>query len=100
MSIRNRWFLLPAGLLSLLMIAAVACGGGTSSADKTATAGAGGGAKTAPSGTSTTGSADHAPADQQKVTIQTGEPEFYDPHRSNFEQDIAVARMLFRGLYN
>ncbi len=96
MSIRNRWFLLFSALISVALIATVACGGGTSSSDKTATAAAGGAAKTTPAG----GTADQAPADQQKITIQVGEPEFYDPHRSNFEQDIAVERMLFRGLYN
>ncbi len=101
MTIRNRWFLLFAGLISLAMVATVACGGGTSSADKTATAGAGsGGAKTPASGSPTTGGADMAPADQQKMIMQLGEPQFYDPHRSNFEQDIAVERFLFRGLYN
>jgi oligopeptide transport system substrate-binding protein len=95
MSIRNRWFLLFAGLMSLVLVAAAACGGGKSSADKTATAGAGTGAKTA-----TTGAADQAPADQQKIVTQMPEPEFVDPHRSNFEQDIGIERMLFRGLYN
>ena len=40
-----------------------------------------------------------APADQQKVIMHSTEPEFFDPHRSNFEQDIAIERMLFRGLY-
>jgi len=95
MHVRNRWFLLCAGLMSAVLVTAAACGGGTSSKDKTATAGAGGGGKTA-----TTGTADMAPADQQKVVLQLGEPEFYDPHRSNFEQDIGVERMLFRGLWN
>lgn len=93
MNIRNTWFLVCAGLLSLALVGAAACGG-TSSSDKTATAGAGG-AKT-----TTTGTGDQAPADQQKVVVQSVEPQFYDPHRSNFEQDIAVERMLFRGLYN
>ena len=101
MSIRSRWFLVAAGMMSAVLIVGAACGGGKSSADKTATA-AGGGAKTAVTGTTSTagGPADQAPADQQKITIQLGEPEFYDPHRSNFEQDIGVERMLFRGLYN
>src|SRR5438552_3673598 len=100
-NIRNRWFLLLAGVMSFGLVAAAACGGGTSSSDKTATAGAGGGAKTA-TGTSTGGAAgDMAPADQQKLTIAfPAEPQYYDPHRSNFEQDIGVERMLFRGLYN
>ncbi len=95
-------FLLFAGLMSAMLVVAAACGGGKSSADKTATAGAGGGAKSpAASSTSTGGTqADAAPADQQKIVVQQPEPQFYDPHRSNFEQDIAVERMLFRGLYS
>ncbi len=94
MTKRNRWFLLLAGTITAALVAAAACGGGTSDSDKTATAGAGGGAKT-----TTSGAADKAPADQQNVTMQLAEPEFYDPHRSNFEQDIGVERMLFRGLW-
>lgn len=96
MSVRSRWFLLFTGLLSALLVATAACGGGTSSSDKTKTASAGGG-KT-PAATSAGG--DIAPADQQKITIQFSEPQFYDPHKSNFEQDIGIERMLFRGLYN
>ena len=95
-------FLLFAGLMSAMLVVAAACGGGKSSADKTSTAAAGG-AKTTPSaGSTSTGGtqADAAPADQQKIVVQQPEPQFYDPHRSNFEQDIAVERMLFRGLYN
>ncbi len=66
-----------------LTLAVAACGGGgTKSTGTTPSAG----------GTA-------APADQQKLTIQGGEPEFYDPLRSSFEQDIAIERMLFRGLY-
>ncbi len=102
MSIRSKWFLLAAGMMSAMLIVGAACGGGKSSSDKTATASAGGAGKTTTAGsTSTTGgTGDQAPADQQKITIQSGEPQFYDPHRSNFEQDIGVERMLFRGLYN
>ncbi len=102
MSIRNRWFLLFSALASLTLVAAVACSSGTSSSDKTATAAAGGGGgATAEATTSGGGPSDAAPASDQNITIAFGaEPEFYDPHRSNFEQDIAVERMLFRGLYN
>lgn len=104
MNIRSRWFLLFAGLMSATLIVAAACGGGTSSGDKTKTATSGGGktpaaGTTTAAGTTAAAGADQAPADQQKITIQLGEPEFYDPHRSNFEQDIGVERMLFRGLY-
>ncbi|MEX2246774.1 MAG: peptide ABC transporter substrate-binding protein [Dehalococcoidia bacterium] len=89
MNIRNRWFLLFAGLLSVVLTFGAACGDDDDDGD-------GGGAT--PAATSATGG--QAPADQQKITIQSVEPELYDPHRSNFEQDIGVERMLFRGLYN
>jgi ABC-type oligopeptide transport system substrate-binding subunit len=40
------------------------------------------------------------PADQQQqIVVQSGVPGSFDPHRVNFEQDIAIARMLWRGLY-
>ncbi len=102
MTIRNRWFLLFSALASLTLVAAVACSSGTSSSDKTATAAAGGGGgATAEATTSGGGPSDAAPASDQNITVGFGaEPEFYDPHRSNFEQDIAVERMLFRGLYD
>jgi len=92
MSVRNRWFLLFAALTSAALVLAAACGGDEETTDKSPTAG-----KTA---AATVAGGDQAPADQQKITIQSGEPEFYDPHRSNFEQDIFVERMLFRALYN
>lgn len=99
MNIRSRGFLLFAGLMSIMLVAAAACSSGTSSGDKTKTAAGGG--KTPAAGTTTTASGgDQAPADQQKITVQFAEPEFYDPQKSNFEQDIGVERMLFRGLYN
>jgi oligopeptide transport system substrate-binding protein len=61
----------------------------------TATPGATG---TAPTGASPTAEA-QAPASEQEIIVQSGQPEFFDPHRSNFEQDIAIARTLWRGLY-
>ncbi len=77
-----------AGLIALAAVVAAACGGGgTEHAALTAdTPGAG-----LP--------ADAAPAADQHLVVQNGEPEFYDPHRSNFGADIYVARMMFRGLY-
>lgn len=96
MSIKNRWFVLFAGLLSAVLVVGAACGGDDDKEDKTPAGG-----KTTAAGTATPATgADMAPADQQKITIQFPEPEFYDPHRSNFEQDIGVERMMFRGLYN
>ncbi len=99
MNIRSRGFLLFAGLMSIMLVAAAACSSGTSSGDKTKTAAAGGG-KTPAAGATTSTGGEQAPAAQQKITIQSAEPQFYDPHRSSFEQDIGIERLLFRGLYN
>jgi oligopeptide transport system substrate-binding protein len=85
-----KW-LLPLVALSALLLLVVACGGGEEEGTATATGTAGAGA-------SPTAEA-QAPADQQEIIVQSGQPEFFDPHRSNFEQDIAIARMLWRGLY-
>jgi oligopeptide transport system substrate-binding protein len=68
---------------AVLTLAVVACGGSDNKGSSANTPSAGG----------------VAPPDQQTLIVQSGEPEFFDPHRSNFEQDIAVERMLFRGLY-
>ena len=104
MNVRNRWFLVITGMMSAMLVLGAACSSSTSSSDKTATASAGG--KTPAAGktagaTTATGAApaDAATPDKQKITVQLPEPQFYDPHQSNFEQDIAVERMLFRGLY-
>jgi oligopeptide transport system substrate-binding protein len=75
-------FLVLTALTAILTLAVVACGGGEkkTSADTPSAGGA-------------------APPEQQVLVAQSAEPEFFDPHRSNFEQDIAIERMLFRGLY-
>jgi oligopeptide transport system substrate-binding protein len=76
-------------LAVLLMVAAC---GGEEEGTPTATPGTPG------PGASPTAEA-QAPADQQQIVVQSAQPEFFDPHRSNFEQDIAIERMLWRGLY-
>jgi oligopeptide transport system substrate-binding protein len=43
--------------------------------------------------------AEPAPPMQQHIVVQSGQPESFDPHRATFPQDIAIARMLWRGLY-
>jgi oligopeptide transport system substrate-binding protein len=83
-----RWWVPLTALAVLLFM--VACGG---EEEKTPTA-----TGTVKPGGSPTAEA-QAPADQQQIVVQSLQPEFYDPHRSNFEQDIAIERMLFRGLY-
>ncbi|MCJ7490690.1 MAG: peptide ABC transporter substrate-binding protein [Dehalococcoidia bacterium] len=75
-------YLVLMALTAILTLAVVACGGGEKKTSEE-TPGAGGA----------------APPDQQVLVAQSAEPEFFDPHRSNFEQDIAVERALFRGLY-
>jgi ABC-type oligopeptide transport system substrate-binding subunit len=94
MNVRNRWFLLLAGLLSVMLVVAAACGGDDDD-DGDEPSGGETPSATEPSGTTD----DMAPADQQKIVIAQPEPEFLDPHRSNFEQDIGIERFLFRGLY-
>jgi oligopeptide transport system substrate-binding protein len=82
------------GLLALVAFAAItACGDDDDDATNTP-APTGTGAATA-----TTSTDDAAPTDQQNLVIQSLEPQFYDPHRSNFEQDISVQRHVWRGLY-
>ncbi len=75
-------------LLALLAVAAVAAFSACGDDDS-------GGATKTPAGTGS----DAAPADQQKLVMHSVEPQYYDPQRSNFEQDIAIERMQFRGLY-
>ena len=90
MKVFKRWrFLLFATVAVFTLAALAACGDDDDSTSNTPT-----GAATASGAAS-----DMAPADQQKLITQSAEPQFFDPHRSNFEQDIAVERMLFRGLY-
>jgi oligopeptide transport system substrate-binding protein len=90
--LNKRWRLpfLVGVFIALLALVAVACGGGE---EEEATPTTGAEATTAPGGEQ------KAPADQQVLVVQQNEPEFFDPQRSNFEQDISIERMLFRGLY-
>jgi len=84
----KRWRLpfLIGALISMVALLAVACGGGEEEKEEGATpTKAAGGEK--------------APASQQVLVVQQNEPEYFDPHRSNFEQDISIEKMLFRGLY-
>jgi oligopeptide transport system substrate-binding protein len=92
----KHWRTLFLGLFALsAFLVIAACGDDDDNASKTPTSAASGTA--APSGSSSAD--DAAPASEQHLTIQSLEPQFYDPHRSNFEQDISVQRHLFRGLY-
>ncbi len=83
----KRWRLpvLLGALVAMVALFAVACGGGGEKKETVTPTGGAGGEK--------------APASQQVLTIQQNEPEYFDPQRSNFEQDISIERMIFRGLY-
>lgn len=83
-SFRFAWM---AGLIAVGTLFVVGCGGGSEDAASTSQT------------PSTSLPADAAPSADQRLVVQNGEPEFYDPHRSNFGADIYVARMMFRGLY-
>jgi oligopeptide transport system substrate-binding protein len=39
------------------------------------------------------------PSPWQEIVAQSAAPQSFDPHRANAQQDIAIARMLWRGLY-
>jgi oligopeptide transport system substrate-binding protein len=89
MSLLKSWRFAMFAIVAVLVLTALAACGDDDS----------GGSPTPTGGATTAGGDDMAPADQQKLVTQSGEPQFFDPHRSNFEQDIAIERMLFRGLY-
>jgi oligopeptide transport system substrate-binding protein len=89
MSLLKQWRFVSLAIVAVLVLTALAACGDDDS----------GGSPTPTGGATTAGGDDMAPADQQKLVTQSGEPQFFDPHRSNFEQDIAIERMLFRGLY-
>jgi ABC-type oligopeptide transport system, periplasmic component len=73
--------LLTGALAAVVLFGAAACGGKKDN--------------TAPS----SARPPQAPLDQQNLVIQGGEPEFLDPQLSRVQQDLAIERMLFRGLY-
>lgn len=100
MNVRSRWFLLLTGVVTATLVVASACGGSDDKKDKTPAGGSTPASGATTAATSASGGGDQAPADQQKITISQPEPQFLDPHKSNFEQDIGIERMLFRGLYN
>ncbi len=101
-------------VLATTVLVAVACGSSSKEETKsTTTSGATQAAATsAPSGTSAAAAATTAPTqaaaqnytpapkDQQKLIVNMGAtPDFLDPHKSQFEQDIAIERLLYRGLF-
>lgn len=82
-----RWRGLFAVLAMLAVLAvAVACGDDDSSTTTPAATGS----AAAPAGTAKKGG---------EITIQYIEPESFDPHWSQFAQDIGVQRMVWRGLF-
>ena len=97
MNVRSRWFTFVHRADVATLVVATAYNGGTSSGDKTATATSAAArpprARRQPPAAlkRPRTSEDHHPA---------AEPEFYDPHRSNFKRGRRRQRILFRGLYN
>ena len=84
--IKKSRFLFTLLALVALVIFAAACGDDD---DDT------GGEPTSAGGTATTGQ----PKKGGAIVIQYAEPESFDPHWSQFAQDIGVQRMAWRGLY-
>lgn len=102
----TRKFTLFFGVLALTIVA-VACGSSDKKEETKATTAPGAAATQA---AATTGAGTAAPAasgrpadaaadDQQILRASIIEPQYLDPHRSSFAQDISVERMLFRGLF-
>lgn len=90
--------------LGVGVMLAVACGG--DSEDETTTSTGGGTAATQAAGAAATAQqatsgrpGDAANDDQQNLRASIIEPQYLDPHRSSFAQDISIERMLFRGLF-
>ncbi len=90
MSLFKHWRHLMLAILAIVALGALAACGDDDDDD-----GGGGGTATA-----TADGGDAAPAEDQVLVMHSVEPQFLDPQRSNFEQDIAIQRMMFRGLYN
>jgi oligopeptide transport system substrate-binding protein len=106
---------LLSAVLALSVLFAVACGSSDNNKSSNATSPAGqnpnaaaspaaGGtraAATTAAGTqAAAGNYTPAPKDQQVLVVNLGAtPDFLDPHKSQFETDIAVERLLFRGLF-
>ena len=76
-------FCILIGALTAISMFALSCGDDDDGAGSTAT------------GTSSAGT----PRKGGEITIQYAEPESFDPHWSQFGQDIGVERMVWRGLY-
>ncbi|MGD9890108.1 MAG: peptide ABC transporter substrate-binding protein [Dehalococcoidia bacterium] len=96
MKITKRRFLVSSLTLGAATAVAAACGSDESD-EPSGSQGAGTSAERtqAPSGSYTA-----APKDQQVfIAAHPGQPDFLDPHKSQFAVDISVERMLFRPLF-
>jgi oligopeptide transport system substrate-binding protein len=82
----KRWRLtLLMGVIALGFVVAVACAGEEEEEEPTATVAAG-----------------ETPAAREggEIVVHATEPEFLDPHISDFEMDITIEQMIYRGLYD
>ncbi len=86
------------GVLAIAALSALAAACGSSSSSSTPTANATSGAS-ATAGTSPAASPTSAIQMGGSITIQGLQFQSFDPHYSGFSQDIAVERMVWRGLY-
>jgi oligopeptide transport system substrate-binding protein len=98
-------------VLALSVLFAVACGSDDKNESKATTApgspaaaattGAAGtqAAAPVPSAQPQTGGYTALPKEQQVYKIPLTEPDYLDPHKSQFTQDIGVEKLLFRGLF-
>ncbi|MFN8558841.1 MAG: peptide ABC transporter substrate-binding protein [Dehalococcoidia bacterium] len=102
MQLRLRGVVMPLAL-ALTALVAGACGGGGSSGTTSAPAGTGGGASTVDqSRTPVAAATGYTPADKAQQVLRvsfTAQPVFLDPHKSQFAQDIAMERMMWRPLF-
>lgn len=98
--------LLSVGVLLAVLLAA-ACGSSNKDDTSKNNSSSSSGTSAAASGTATEARTQAAAGaytaeskDKQTLVVNLGAtPDFLDPHKSQFEQDIAIERLLFRGLY-
>lgn len=97
MTLSKRRFLVSSLTLGAATAVAAACG---SDDDEPSSSQSGGAGTTAERTQAPAGSYTAAPKDQQVfVAAHPGQPDFLDPHKSQFAVDISVERMLYRPLF-
>jgi oligopeptide transport system substrate-binding protein len=97
MKLSKRSFLTSLALGAAVVVAA-ACG---SDSKEEPTGGAQTGAQATTAAGATQAAADYTPAPKEQQVFRLGytQPDFLDPHKSQFTQDIGIERLTFRGLF-